>query len=74
MTKTEKLLAIEAAILAAGDILANELTADLMMFVYSELIKVTDENETLGEYLDKQKNAVILLSVDPEVFGQENYL
>jgi hypothetical protein len=74
MTRTQKFLAIEAAILAARDVLPNGLTADLMTFVYGELIKVTDEKETLGEYLDKQKNAVILLSVDPGVFGQENYL
>ena len=77
MDRLEKLMVLEAALLACGDELNKIMFAvgsgidsdQLEDFLGKQLEDCKQHSPSFGDYLNKQKAAIIKLSKAPEVFG-----
>ena len=73
MDRLEKLMVLEAALLACGDeLIGSGIDSDqLEDFLGKRLedCKQHPNSPSFGDYLNKQKAAIIKLSKAPEVFG-----
>lgn len=73
MTKIQKVLALEAAIKAAADLLPYAVRQEVEKWLDSQYgtLQYQEDliSEHFGEHLEKQKEAVLLLAESPQVFG-----